>query len=71
MYIETSAKTGLNVSEAFTELAKKVLANIDAGKYDLGSEVRPTQHCGIKVGKATVKIENFPGGPRRRRKCRC
>mmetsp|Transcript_25727 Transcript_25727/g.45150 ORF Transcript_25727/g.45150 Transcript_25727/m.45150 type:complete len:186 (+) Transcript_25727:794-1351(+) len=40
LYIETSAKTGMNVAEAFTELAKVVLSNINAGKYDLGSEVR-------------------------------
>mmetsp|Transcript_25728 Transcript_25728/g.45157 ORF Transcript_25728/g.45157 Transcript_25728/m.45157 type:complete len:208 (+) Transcript_25728:794-1417(+) len=64
LYIETSAKTGMNVAEAFTELAKVVLSNINAGKYDLGSEF-----CGIKVGKATVK-DSIQAAERRRR-CRC
>lgn len=70
LYIETSAKTGLNVAEAFTELAKLVLSNIEAGKYDLASEVMNTQFCGIKVGKAAVKLANQPGSERKRR-CRC
>lgn len=46
IFLETSAKTALNVEEAFTYTAKKIYDNITAGVYgDLGDE-----RNGIKLG---------------------
>ena len=44
-YIETSAKTGINVEKCFTDIISRILTNIEANVYDLGS-----QEIGIKVG---------------------
>lgn len=34
-YVETSAKSGENVEEAFMRVAERIFENINAGKYDL------------------------------------
>ena len=41
-YVETSARTGLNVDECFLAPAKTVMANIEADVYDLTSDVTST-----------------------------
>jgi Ras-related protein Rab-2A len=45
LFLETSAKTAMNVEEAFMTVARKINENISAGIYDLSSDVH-----GIKVG---------------------
>jgi Ras-related protein Rab-2A len=45
IFLETSAKTALNVEEAFLQTTKKIYSGIQAGVYDLSNE----KH-GIKVG---------------------
>ena len=51
LFIETSAKTGHNVEEAFVGTAAAIYANIQNGVYDVTNE-----SFGIKVGSAA------PGG---------
>ena len=40
MFFETSAKTALNVEEAFLTTAQIISENIERGEYDLTNEVR-------------------------------
>jgi Ras-related protein Rab-2A len=67
LYIETSAKTGKNINEAFTELTCEVLKNIEAGRYDLSSEVSPSQANGIKVGRPNLPERSETS----HRRCNC
>ena len=39
MFFETSAKTALNVEEAFLATASIISDNIEKGEYDLSNEV--------------------------------
>jgi len=39
MFFETSAKTALNVEEAFLSTARVILENIEKSEYDLTNEV--------------------------------
>ena len=39
MFFETSAKTALNVEEAFLTTASIIAKNIEKGEYDLSNEV--------------------------------
>ncbi|KAI1760870.1 GTP-binding protein rab2 [Hypoxylon sp. FL1150] len=50
-YVETSAKSGENVEEAFMRVAERIFENINAGKYDLND-----RRSGVK-GPG-------PGGPK-------
>ena len=45
-FIETSAKTSLNVEAAFLNTARQINANIESGKYNLADDA---SH-GIKIG---------------------
>lgn len=38
-YLETSAKSGLNVEKCFLNPAEKIMANIKQGVYDLSDSV--------------------------------
>lgn len=40
MFFETSAKTAMNVEEAFLTTAGIIAKNIERGEYDLSNEVR-------------------------------
>lgn len=41
MFFETSAKTSLNVENAFMTTTQLILENIEKGEYDLSNEVNP------------------------------
>ncbi|RMJ25430.1 GTP-Binding protein [Aspergillus sp. HF37] len=47
-YVETSAKSGEGVENAFLEVAERIYRNIEAGRYDLGD-----RRSGVKGYKAT------------------
>eukprot|EP00356_Strombidium_inclinatum_P002917 CAMPEP_0170494088 /NCGR_PEP_ID=MMETSP0208-20121228/14442_1 /TAXON_ID=197538 /ORGANISM="Strombidium inclinatum, Strain S3" /LENGTH=87 /DNA_ID=CAMNT_0010770093 /DNA_START=336 /DNA_END=596 /DNA_ORIENTATION=+ len=49
IFIETSAKTGLNVKEAFQEAASTIHENMQQGEYDLRSE-----NIGIRAGNVSM-----------------
>ncbi|KAJ9132602.1 Rab GTPase family protein [Pleurostoma richardsiae] len=57
-YVETSAKSGENVEEAFMRVAERIYQNIQAGKYDLND-----RRSGVKgpsagtAGSRSIKIE--------------
>ncbi|KAK9499183.1 hypothetical protein O3M35_003682 [Rhynocoris fuscipes] len=65
MYLETSAKSGENVEEAFQKCCKSILAKIQTGELDpdrIGS--------GIQFGDAKTRLLN-PGKARRQPDCVC
>lgn len=60
MFLETSAKTGENVEEAFLKCSKTILAKIETGELDperIGS--------GIQYGTCTSKRLSAPKKPAR------
>lgn len=60
MFLETSAKTGENVEEAFLKCSKTILAKIETGELDperIGS--------GIQYGTSTSKRLSAPKRPTR------
>mmetsp|Transcript_40337 Transcript_40337/g.128185 ORF Transcript_40337/g.128185 Transcript_40337/m.128185 type:complete len:206 (+) Transcript_40337:152-769(+) len=48
MFAETSASTGVNVEEAFGQVARRIYENIASGVYNLSDE-----NSGVKVGAPT------------------
>ncbi|KAB5582584.1 P-loop containing nucleoside triphosphate hydrolase protein [Coniochaeta sp. 2T2.1] len=62
-YVETSAKSGENVENAFCRVAERIYQNIQAGKYDLNdrrSGVKGPSAGGTGAGK--VKLTGDGGG---------
>lgn len=60
MFLETSAKSGENVEEAFLKCSKAILAKIETGELDperIGS--------GIQYGNSTTKRLTAPKRPSR------
>ena len=64
-FIETSAKNGNNVDAAYINTAKSILSRIENAEYDLSNE-----HCGIKIGNASVKNNLIKKNPRKA-DCEC
>ena len=57
MFFETSAKTGINVDEIFSQTANQIGKKIDQGYYDLDNDT-----CGIKKGINRSNQEIHLGG---------
>lgn len=70
LFIETSAKTGVNVQESFNVVASEILRKVENGDYNLENE-----NCGIKVGNAAYKEKqvqlSLSGEKEHKRRCRC
>lgn len=57
-YVETSAKSGENVEEAFLAVAERIYQNIQAGKYDLNDRRSGVKGSGAGWGGGTnVRLE--------------
>jgi GTPase SAR1 family protein len=52
-YLETSAKSGEGVEQAFLEVAERIYRNIETGKYDLND-----RRSGVKTFGATGGASN-------------
>jgi Ras-related protein Rab-2A len=52
IFMETSAKTAVNVEEAFLQTSSLIYDNIDKGLYDLSSD-----KSGIRVGNESYSIQ--------------
>ncbi|XXG97124.1 Ribulose bisphosphate carboxylase large chain [Hypoxylon texense] len=64
-YVETSAKSGENVEEAFMRVAERIFENINAGKYDLNdrrSGVKGPGPGGAKQVKLSTDTEKGAAG---------
>lgn len=60
MFLETSAKTALNVEEAFINTARAIHGKIASGAFDVSNE-----SYGIKVlGQPGARLAGVLGGPR-------
>jgi len=62
MFFETSAKTGVNVDEIFSQTANEIGKKIDQGYYDLDNDT-----CGIKKGINRSNQEIHLGGDQNNR----
>ncbi|KAJ2902487.1 hypothetical protein MKZ38_000537 [Zalerion maritima] len=65
-YVETSAKSGINVEMAFMRVAERIFQNIEAGKYDLDDRrsgvKRQTQSAGGTGGRVRLNESRSKGG---------
>ena len=55
-YVETSAKSGENVEEAFLEVSERIYRNIEAGKYDLNDRRSGVKGPGAGGGNTAKTI---------------
>lgn len=59
MFVETSAKTGLNVDDAFTRLAEDICARLDAGEFEPTDKGQTRERAlaahGIKIGRLSAE----------------
>jgi Ras-related protein Rab-2A len=53
-YVETSAKNGEGVEQAFLEVAERIYQNIEAGKYDLKDRRSGVKEYGVAGGRDTA-----------------
>jgi Ras-related protein Rab-2A len=64
-YVETSAKSGEGVEQAFLEVAERIYQNIEAGKYDLNdrrSGVKGPGGGGSRAGAVNLNDASKKGG---------
>ncbi|KAA8564709.1 hypothetical protein MFRU_013g02240 [Monilinia fructicola] len=55
-YVETSAKSGEGVENAFARVAERIYLNIEAGKYDLNDRRSGVKGPGAGGAKANIKL---------------
>ncbi|KAI1093845.1 GTP-binding protein rab2 [Rostrohypoxylon terebratum] len=60
-YVETSAKSGENVEEAFMRVAERIFENINAGKYDLNDRRSGVKGPGPGAGGKQVRLSADAG----------
>ncbi|KAF2085790.1 ras-domain-containing protein [Saccharata proteae CBS 121410] len=58
-YVETSAKSGDGVEQAFLEVAERIYQNIEAGKYDLNDRRSGVKGPGAGGGANTARTVNL------------
>jgi len=69
-YVETSAKSGEGVEQAFSRVAERIYMNIEAGKYDLndrrsgvkGPGIGAANRANVKLGAPATRSSNWGGG---------
>ena len=61
-YVETSAKSGEGVEQAFGRVAERIYQNIEAGIYDLNDRRSGVKGPGGLGGKGNVKLVKQQGG---------
>ncbi|KAI1471538.1 ras-domain-containing protein [Daldinia caldariorum] len=61
-YVETSAKSGENVEEAFMRVAERIFENINAGKYDLNDRRSGVKGPGPGAGAKNVRLSAADAG---------
>jgi Ras-related protein Rab-2A len=62
-YVETSAKSGANVEEAFLNVAQKIYEGIEAGKYDLQDRRSGVKAASSMAGGGRVSLNQRRGQP--------
>lgn len=56
MFFETSAKTALNVEEAFLTTANIIAKNIEKGEYDLSNEVKSNFLIFLRASESSLEM---------------
>ncbi|KAG6032112.1 hypothetical protein E4U41_007315 [Claviceps citrina] len=68
-YVETSAKSGENVENAFMRVAERIYQNIQAGKYDLNDRRSGVKGPSVGGGGRHVKLAGAASKPSSTGRC--